>query len=412
MNTEPPSPPCPRCATPLERRQDPPRFECAQHHGLLVAATGVRSWLLAHESAAPGAVRCPSCRAPMTACVVDTASAHRCEPCQQFWIETPAGKPDEIAALLLYAASVPERAARGAVNLAGGLVSEIARMIVPRSFQSSKTYEVLVQSSLSFLVEQVGRVGDAPPEAASADGSQDQFLARKAVGNFVDMAGLATLHVSPLWLLAIVADVAYGSSAFLHELTGELRQQGLIERDSVIDHTEDLLRALNRASATSASLFDTPPLNVNDLKQTLEQTRAALGALDVTRLLPRQELESLLAEMNQIAERERASLFQVSSTMAMFALEKVAALGRGAWTGATVASKLLDRHILGHYRAALDDIVRRGLFATLSDISSPYLRTVYDNFSRSRATLTEQLLRGTLFTRWKQKIGQFLRRKP
>ena len=40
-----------------------------------------------------------------------------------------------------------------------------------------------------------------------ADQTKD-FVARKAVGNFIDMASLATLHLSPMLLLAVVGDVA------------------------------------------------------------------------------------------------------------------------------------------------------------------------------------------------------------
>ena len=46
----------------------------------------------------------------------------------------------------------------------------------------------------------------------------NHYVTRKAVGNFVDMASLATLHVSPLMLLAAVSDLAYGSQVYLKEL--------------------------------------------------------------------------------------------------------------------------------------------------------------------------------------------------
>jgi hypothetical protein len=344
-----------------------------------------------------------------TALKVAETVLYRCKECGGIWIEgkmASATALDDFLSVALYAASVPERAARGAVNLAGGLASEIVRFLVPKSFQSGKTYEVLVKNSLAFLVNEVGKVGGEEAGHKELSPTTDEFLARKAVGNFVDLAGMATLHVSPLWVLAILSDLAYGSSAYLRELAQELRKQGLIDKDSTIEHAEDLLRSLNKASASSASLFDTPPLNVEGLKECLKTTKAAVDSMDVTKLVPQAELDRLMNEMKQIAKKENASVFEVSSTIAMYALSKLGALGKTAWTSAAVAGKLFDLVVIKHYASAVDEISRRGLFATLSDISSPYLKTVYENFSPARETVTEQLFKGTLLRKLSRKITQ------
>ena len=78
----------------------------------------------------------------------------------------------------------------------------------------------------------------------------ENYVAKKTVSNFVELAGLATLHVSPLTVLAIMSDVAYGSNTFLKELSTELKKQGVIDGDSTIDNTADLLSALSEASSS------------------------------------------------------------------------------------------------------------------------------------------------------------------
>ena len=175
---------------------------------------------------------------------------------------------------LLYGLSLPERLVRSAVGVTAGTAKEIAEFVVPQAFQDSKSYEVAVRNSLNFILANVGTVSaptskqpstqaSAAPAADAANdpaaGNPGRFIARKAVGNFIDIAGLATLHVSPLWILAIVSDAAYGTKTYLSELAGELQAQGLIDDSSTIHRVDDLFEAIKKASGRAASNFDTPP---------------------------------------------------------------------------------------------------------------------------------------------------------
>jgi len=108
-----------------------------------------------------------------------------------------------------YVLSLPERALRSGTGLLGGVLRESASLLVPQSFQNSRTYTVMVRQMLDFVVHDIGGVAQGAAPSSTAD--VDNYVARKAIGNFVDMASLATLHVSPLLLLAAVSDLAYGS---------------------------------------------------------------------------------------------------------------------------------------------------------------------------------------------------------
>jgi len=153
-----------------------------------------------------------------------------------------------IGRYLLYSLSLPERAVRGSVGLAAGAVKETAGMLVPRAFQSSKTYQIVVVNSLKFLTRDIAGIKESDEE-----GNQgvEGYLARKTIGNFIDLAGLATLHVSPLWLLAIVSDLAYGTKTYVRELGAELKKQGLIDKNSTINHVEDILNAVQGATGST-----------------------------------------------------------------------------------------------------------------------------------------------------------------
>jgi hypothetical protein len=295
---------------------------------------------------------------------------------------------------LLYTLSLPERAVRSTAGLAGGALREASELLVPAAFQDSKTYGALVRQTLDFLVEDVGGVARKKDEEGAA--KVEGFVARKAVGNFVDMAGMATLHLSPLLLLAIVSDVAYGSQTYLKELAEELKREGVIDEDSTINHASDLLDAVRQTSGAAANTFDTPPLSIEGLRESINQTTEAAQKLDPTKILPKSEINRLWGEMRTIAAEEDVSLFEVSSAMTLYSLDKVASVGRGALSGVRVAGTLLDRHVIDHYRQALTEIHTKGYYATIAEASGPYIEAVWENFSTTKSTITEDLLSGKL----------------
>ena len=295
---------------------------------------------------------------------------------------------------LLYTLSLPERTLRSGAGLVSGALRESTSLLVPQAFQSSTTYRVMVRQMLDFVAEDVGRV--RRKEAVHAAPQVQDFVARKTVGNFLDLAGMATLHVSPLLVLAIVSDMAYGSQAYLKELNGELKQRGVIEGDSTIDHVDDLLAAVARASQTASMAFNTPPLSVEGLKETIDQTRLAISAIDPRKVLPQAEAERLWQEFHEVAKQEGVGILDISSAVTLRALEQAGSLGRGALSTVTVAGRLFDRHVLEHYTTALAEIREQGLYATLAKTSEPYIEAVWLNFSSEKGTITQDLCTGKL----------------
>jgi hypothetical protein len=244
----------------------------------------------------------------------------------------PPGSPDpgyaRVREFLLYGLSLPERALRSTSGIVGGTLRESASLLIPQAFRNSKTYSVVVQQMLDFLAEDVGGVDR--PKDPNAPQKVESFVARKAVGNFVEMAALATLHLSPMTLLAVVSDVAYGSKTYLKELAGDLKRHKVIAEDSTIESLEDLLGAVASVSATAAGAIDTPPVSVSGLKQTIQQTRAAVAKLDPTRVIPQAEVKRLWDDIHQAAANQGVNPLAISGAMTLFALGKIASLGRGA----------------------------------------------------------------------------------
>lgn len=293
-----------------------------------------------------------------------------------------------------YVLSLPERALRSGTGLLGGVLRESASLLVPQSFRNSRTYTVMVRQMLDFVVHDIGGVAQGGTPSSTAE--VDNYVARKAIGNFVDMASLATLHLSPLLLLAAVSDLAYGSQVYLKELSDELKAQGVIDENTTIDHVNDLLTAVSDASAATGKVFNTPPLSADALKETIDETRAAIRGSGASRVPPQAEVDRMWEEMREISAREGVSMLAVSGAATMHSLGKFATLSRGALSTVKVAGTLFDRHVLDHYSQALREIRQRGLYQSLAETSQPYIAAVWENFQADRSTVTEGVLSGKL----------------
>jgi len=61
-----------------------------------------------------------------------------------------------VGRLSSYFVSLPERVLRSATGLAAGLVRELGDVAIPSSVRRTRLYHNLVDSTLRFLIEQVG----------------------------------------------------------------------------------------------------------------------------------------------------------------------------------------------------------------------------------------------------------------
>ena len=305
-----------------------------------------------------------------------------------------------------FTASVPERLLRASSAMIGGALTESSNLLVPHSFKSSQSYSIFVQQMLDFMTHNVG--GVERDEATPSTTDVEYYVARKTIGNFVELAGLATLHISPLTILAIMSDVAYGSQAYLRELGQELKDEGVLPQESTIDHANDLLVAIQQASGTTAQAFDLPPVSLDGLKETIQDTTRAVQAIDPSKLYPQAEIDKLWSEMKDVAQREQVSLFEVGGAVSLFTLDRVTDASVGTLTAVKVAGKMLERDVFTHYAAAIEVMQKEGLYQVIAETSAPYREAVWNNFSGTKSTVTEDLLAGRWVGRVWDSMGGWL----
>ncbi len=162
-----------------------------------------------------------------------------------------------------YVYSLPERVVRSVSALAAGLLREAGELTLPARVRRTRLYSTMVDSTLRFLIEQVGQVeGTYPAEAGQAEA----FLVRRTAGNVLELAGIAAFHASPVWVLAALADLSGAGRDLIGEIAAELQDEGLLERGRQFSTADDLLDGIEATAGRLAEIVNTPPLDAAGLR--------------------------------------------------------------------------------------------------------------------------------------------------
>ncbi len=293
-----------------------------------------------------------------------------------------------------YLVSLPERVVRSATALAGGLLRELGHVAVPAAVRRTRLYYSLVDSTLRFLLEQVGQVeGLYPAHGRLAE----DFIVRRAAGNGLELIGILTFRASPVWVMAALADLLGTGRTLVQEIAEALKQEGLLERETRFETVDQILDGLERSAGRAAETINTPPLNVAELRQEWAALRGEVRSIPRPQLPSPELLTQLWEKLKSEAAAEQRSVFQVSALMALSAVtalpEGVRWLSRSAKTAARRTGELFAGALLGHYSRALEEMGREGFLPYWSRQFKPYLRAAAAQFSPQRTSLTQRLLR-------------------
>jgi hypothetical protein len=289
--------------------------------------------------------------------------------------------------------SLPERGLRSASALAGGFLREVGDIAIPKTIRRSQIYRNIVDATLQFMIEQVGQVKEVYPDGEKL--SKD-FLVRRTAGNGIELLGILTFHASPVWVLAALAD-ATGTGRFLvREITASLKADGLLDQKAEFNTVDEMLVGLEASASRLAGTVNTPPLDVKSLRQEWNALRGDLAKIPPRQLPGKQALRDLWNDIQQEAGRQKRTVFQVSSLMAISAIKSVpekarwlSASARSAArkTGTAVAAILLE-----DYRTSLKQIRETGYVHYAVAHFRPYLSAAVSQFSSRRQSLTERLI--------------------
>ena len=292
-----------------------------------------------------------------------------------------------------YAASLPERVVRSASALAAGTVREVAAVALPIGFRRGRLYRSLVDVTLQFLIEDVGGVQAAQPNLESLG---ENFLLRRAAGNGIELMGVIAFRASPVWVLAALADVAGFGRQLIPEIAESLKKEGLLAPDGSFATMEQLLGGLERSSGQLAESVNAPPLDVAGLREEWRKFAAEARQLPAPQLPSASAVTRIWEDLRATADRERRSVFEVSSLLAVSAVselpERARVLSKTAAIvlrhgGAAVSNALLE-----HYRQSLQQMREVGFMRYGVQQLAPYTQAAIGAFHPARETLTGKLL--------------------
>ncbi len=278
-----------------------------------------------------------------------------------------------------YLLSLPERLVRSTLGLGAGAAREVGEVVLPDAVRGSQLYKNLVDTTLRFIIEQVGGVEGVYGKEYALD---ENFLARRTAGNAIEILGIVAFRASPVWVLAALADVCGAGRQLIPEIADALKEQGLLDKDAQVADVDQMLNGLERTSSRLASTINTPPLDIAGLRQEWGAIRAEARTIPPGRLPTREGLGEMWGQLKAESARQHRSVFETSSLVAVSAVR----------AGVVRTGEMVGVALLEHYGRTLAEMRHTGYAAFAARQFGPYVRAAVSQFSPKRRTLTDRVL--------------------
>lgn len=293
-----------------------------------------------------------------------------------------------------YVVSLPERVLRSLAALGGGLIREIGDVSLPATVRRTKSYQMMVEIALRFMIEQVGEVKGVYPTGGQL---ASNFLLRRTAGHGIELAGLLAFRASPVWIMAALADVSGAGRHIVQEIAQAMQQEGLLARDARFENVDQLLEGLELTASQVADLCNAPPLDVAGLRREWAAFRVAAAKIPPRNLPTAASLGQHWDALKAEAAAQNRGVFEVSSVIAVSALVRVPVtllkIARAANRAAWQSGQMLGSSVLLHYTQVLGEIHERGYAAYWAEGFRPYLRAAAGQFSPTHRSLTARWMR-------------------
>ena len=271
---------------------------------------------------------------------------------------------------------------------------EIGDVALPGAVRRSRLYQNLVGVTLQFIIEQVGQVHGAYP---ASDKLSKDFLLRRTAGNGLELIGVLAFRASPVWVLAALADASGAGRYLIQEIAGSLKEEGLLDPGRQFTTVDQMLDGFERSAGRLADTLNCPPLDVTGLRREWDLLRVDLKRIPTSRLPTPQTLRQTWSEIKGSAAAQDRTVFEMSSVLALSAMNNLPQKSRLLSGSARRAAKKTGQAVAGvlleDYRQTLRKIREIGYTRYAIRQFRPYLYAAALQFSPKRRSLTERLFR-------------------
>jgi hypothetical protein len=301
-----------------------------------------------------------------------------------------AHRPRNLGHFVLWSLSVPERAARSLLGMAG-LVGTGAARLLPKPVRETKFYRTLVTRYLKLLSDDIGGAGRFPQRHAM----DLETATRLGVGGLLDNLCLLSLHASPLWILFAAQDLAKGASTLVFEIMEDLKKRGLVQEGSRLDNVDLLLEAVAKLSERTGDVIDMPPLKPAEIKAALADLRSDLASASKAAVVDVAQLERFAEDVRALAEKSSQPALDVLTGIAMQAAAKGGRLVLGTGQAVATSIRLLGKQawsVADDYRNLLHQLATKGFWTSIAASLKDQLMLTGNQFVPERLTWTETAL--------------------
>src|SRR3982074_1093896 len=290
-----------------------------------------------------------------------------------------------------YLLSLPERVIRSALGLSAGLLREVGVVVLPQGVRRSALYRSLVDTTLRYVIEHVGGAEGVYPAEQPQPGD---FLTRRGAGHAIELLGIAAFRISPVWVLAALADLSGLGRRLIPEIADALKEEGLLEKEAQFENVHQLLDGLEKTSSRLAQTINAPPIDVARLRKEWTEIRLQTRGLKLVDLPSVKDIKRRWEEVKDEAAGQGRSIFETSSVGAISAVralpDRARWLSSSTRVGAVRTGKPFSAAILEDYSHTRDALREAGYVTYATRQLSPYLRACVDQFSRQQRSMTER----------------------
>ena len=124
-----------------------------------------------------------------------------------------------------------------------------------------------------------------------------------------------TSFFRPVWVLAALADASGTGRYLIREIAAALKDEGLLDRTTDFASVDQMLDGLEASAGRLASAINTPPLDVNGLRDEWRVLQADLARLPPQKRPPVESLERVWDSVKREAQTQNRTPFQISSLL-------------------------------------------------------------------------------------------------
>lgn len=288
-----------------------------------------------------------------------------------------------------YLISLPERSLRFITSVTTSISSLLTKTLLPKPIQKSTLYQMTFGLLQNYLIEHVAEI---PLETIEESSSKD-YIYRKTAGSAIEGIGLLTFHYSPVWLLAMISDIAGGSQIYLKYLIKSLREEGIIDTHQEFTSIDSLLSHVQKVSEKSAKFIDQPPIRKEEFMAIFKQLK------DIYKENPKflmhffHKLEEIYQELQVLSDTSQVSFEKLTGGITM---DLMKSLGEKTLNFSKISTKttmeIFNVYFIQSYEETLEDIKNIGVYKYLANHMNPFVHQLKHHFKKEKVTTTEKLI--------------------